>query len=169
MSEYSIAWWNLENLFDAIPWDERARKVKNTQNLEEKLKDWNAEVLDAKLTQLASVIKEMNNGKGPDLLGVCEVENESVLRKLTEKIKTGNLSNRNYDVVHNDSPDERGIDVAFIYDKNLFGFYVKDPNAPEGSDDRKYWFSHEVIKRSPTRDILQVNFCPKNTRTNRSY
>lgn len=161
MNEYYIAWWNVENLFDAIPWEERARKIKNVENLDKQLKDWDNATLDLKLTQLASVIKEMNDNKGPDILGVCEIENEDVLRKLVANVKTGNLANRDYDVVHHDSPDPRGIDVAFIYDKNLFSFYVKDPNAPEGSEDRKYWFSYEVIKRSPTRDIFQVNFCTK--------
>jgi len=161
LSEYYVAWWNVENLYDVKPWDERARKVKNVQDLETKLKDWDDVTLEKKLGQLAEIIKEMNNCMGPDVIGVCEIENENVLRKLLKTIKTGNLANRNYDVVHHDSPDPRGIDVAFIYDKNLFGFYVKDPNAPEGSDDGRYWFSYEVIKRYPTRDIFQVNFHPK--------
>lgn len=161
MSEYYVAWWNVENLYDVMPWDERARKVKNIGGLKTKLKDWDNGTLDKKLGRLAEIIKEMNNSVGPDILGVCEIENDTVLHKLVNKIKTGNLVNRNYDVVHHDSPDPRGIDVAFIYDKDLFGFYIKDPSAPAGSDDRKYWFSYEVIKRYPTRDIFQVNFHPK--------
>jgi len=161
LSEYYIAWWNVENLYDVMPWDERARKVRNTRDLKKNLEDWDDATLEKKLGQLAEIIKEMNTGRGPDILGVCEIENESVLRKLTEKIRADNLANRNYHVVHHDSPDPRGIDVAFIYDRDLFDLYIKDPNAPEGSDDRRYWFSHEVIKRAPTRDIFQVNFHPK--------
>ena len=160
MQDFSIAWWNVENLFDVMPWDERARKIKNVSRLKKDLKDWNDNTLDKKLSQLASVITEMNNLHGPDILGVCEVENKEVLTKLVDKIKTNGL-NRNYGIVHSDSPDPRGIDVAFIYDSDLFGFYIKDPDATEGSDDRKYMFSHEVIKRSPTRDLFQVNFCAK--------
>jgi len=161
LREYYVAWWNVENLYDVMLWDERARKVKNLKDLEKNLKDWDDATLEKKLGQLAEIIKEMNNGRGPDILGVCEIENENVLRKLIDKIKSGNPASRNYDVVHHDCRDLRGIDVAFIYDKDLFGFYVKDPNAQEGSDDRRYWFSHEVIKRSPTRDILQLNLHPK--------
>lgn len=160
MSEYYVSWWNVENLYDVMPWDDRARKVKNIGGLKTKLKDWNDTTLDKKLGQLAEIIKEMNNNKGPDIFGVCEIENENVLKKLVDKIKTENLASRNYDVVHHDSPDPRGIDVAFVFDKDLFDFYVKDPDAPEGSDDRRYWFTYEVIKRYPTRDIFQVNFHP---------
>jgi len=164
MSEYFIAWWNVENLYDVMPWEERARKIRNLKDLKTKLKDWDDNTLDMKLGQLTEIIKEMNNSAGPDILGVCEIENKDVLNKLVSKVKTDDLANRNYDIVHHDSPDPRGIDIAFIYDKSLFDFHIKDPNAPEGSDARRYWFSHEVIKRYPTRDIFQVNFQPKDKR-----
>jgi hypothetical protein len=164
LSEYYVAWWNLENLYDAVPWDERARKVRNVEKLDTKLKDWDEAALDLKLSQLAGVINEMNGGKGPDILGVCEVENRDVMKKLVSKIRAGAGTPRSYDVVHHDCRDERGIDVAFVYDRDLFDFYVKDPNAKRGSDDGKYWFSYEVVKRSPTRDIFQVNFMPKGDR-----
>ncbi len=159
MTEINVAWWNVENLFDVMPWDERARKIRNVgSSLKNELENWTELKLTKKLEKLAEIIKEMNNNEGPDILGVCEVENENVLLKLIEKVKTGNLANRNYGVVHYDGPDPRGIDVAFIYDKDLLEFHIKDPTAPPTSDDSKYWFSHEVIKRAPTRDILQVNF-----------
>jgi hypothetical protein len=159
LTKINVAWWNVENLFDIMPWEDRARKIKNVgSSLKSDLENWDETKLNKKLEKLAEIIKEMNNNEGPDILGVCEVENEEVLLKLIEKVKTGNLANRNYGVIHYDGPDSRGIDVAFIYDKDIFEFHIKNPNAPEGSDDRKYWFSHEIIKRSPTRDILQVNF-----------
>ena len=54
---------------------------------------------------------------GPAVIGVSEIENEQVLEDL---IHTGELSKRNYGIVHYDSPDFRGIDVGLIYDKDQF-------------------------------------------------
>jgi hypothetical protein len=45
LSEYYVAWWNLENLYDAVPWDERVRKVKNVEKLDTKFKDWDEAAL----------------------------------------------------------------------------------------------------------------------------
>lgn len=83
----------------------------------------------------------MNNGRGPDLLGVCEVENAFVMQLLMESL--GPL-HRNYAVVHHDMSDHRGIDIGFIYDTDLFTF--------------ENLFSHFVMRRTATRDILQINF-----------
>lgn len=159
MTEYYIAWWNLENLFDVMPWDQRKRKVRNN-TLKSDLKDWDKPTLKKKLEQLAEVIKLMNNSAGPDILGVCEVENENVLSELVKMVKTGALAARNYQIVYHETRDPRGIDVAFIYDADLFGFHIKDRMAAADNDASKYVFSHELIKRSATRDLLQVNFCP---------
>ena len=140
--EYYFAWWNLENLFDLHDSAERPDWLQRKLNHE--LSGWNADVLDIKLDQLAQIIKRMNNGSGPDLLGVCEVEGRAVLDKLLRKL---DLPGRKYAVVHSDTGDGRGIDVAFIYDLKLFRKPYKS-----------HVFSHVVLKRNATRDILQVNF-----------
>jgi len=140
--EYYFAWWNLENLFDLHDSAERPDWLQRKLNSE--LQGWNADVLDIKLEQLAQIIKRMNSGCGPDLLGVCEVEGRVVLDKLLRKL---DLPGRKYAVVHSDTRDARGIDVAFIYDLKLFRKPYKS-----------YIFNHVVLKRNATRDILQVNF-----------
>ncbi len=137
--EYYLAWWNVENLFDVEDYEQRSEKLKRT--IKNELKGWTQDVLDKKLAQLADIIQNMNEKKGPDLLGVCEIENDNVLKKLVEKI---NSSDRNYQLAHHDCKDKRGIDVAFIYDGNIF---------EKGLD-----FSHVIMKRVATRDIYQVNF-----------
>ncbi len=83
----------------------------------------------------------MNDGRGPDLLGVCEVENEGVMQRLIQALAP---LGRNYCAAHHDTSDQRGIDVGFIYDGALF-------TAAEQ-------FSHFVMRRTATRDLLQVNF-----------
>lgn len=148
--EYFIAWWNLENLFDVANSTDRPEWLQ--KKLKRELVGWNNTVLNNKLKQLASIISQMNNNNGPDLLGVCEVENKIVLEKLVAALT---FSGRNYAVVHADARDARGIDVAFIYDTNLF----KKPT-------NKDIFSHVVVKRNATRDIVQVNFQTKSLQKN---
>jgi predicted extracellular nuclease len=142
MMEYYFAWWNLENLFDLEDSPQRPAWLQNRLNSE--LAGWNADVLNTKLEQVARIIKRLNDGRGPDLLGVCEVESRSVLEKLLTKI---DIPGRKYAIVHSDTADQRGIDVAFIYDLKLF----RKPY-------RSHIFNHVVLKRNATRDILQVNF-----------
>ena len=56
----------------------------------------------------------MNDHKGPDLLGVCEVENKEVMTLLVDQLILE--TQRNYGIAHHDTEDGRGIDIAFIYD-----------------------------------------------------
>jgi endonuclease/exonuclease/phosphatase family metal-dependent hydrolase len=142
--EYCIAWWNVENFFASAGDPQRPEWL--AKKLKSELKGWTQTIVNKKATQLAAIIRQINEGQGPDILGVCEVENESVLRLLVEKL--GPLG-RNYDVAHHDMQDQRGIDVAFIYDADLF----------ETTPDQ--WFNHVVLKRNATRDIFQANFTTK--------
>ena len=140
MPDHYIAWWNVENLFDHA---NATRPLYLRNELRSELQGWTAAVRDTKIAQLASIIVQLNQGNGPDILGVCEIENATVMQLLANAIAR---PGRNYAVIHHDMSDNRGIDVAFIYDANL---YTPDPNNP--------WFSYEVLKRSATRDIFQVN------------
>ena len=94
----------------------------------------------------------MNGGAGPDLLGVCEVENRFVLDLLVATLGTP-LPGRTYDIVQADTEDERGIDAAFIYDTALF----------EVPDDQVFF--HVVMRRNATRELVQVNFKTQSDRT----
>src|SRR5919199_365833 len=115
-STYYLAWWNLENLFDEENSPRRTEKLQRTIGAD--LAGWTPARRDRKVAQLASVIARMNNGAGPDLLGVCEVENRYVLDLLVGAL-AGRLAGRTYHVVRADTDDARGIDVAFIYDPGL--------------------------------------------------
>lgn len=141
MEKHFIAWWNVENLFDEknAPIERRSPEIK--KKIKADLSDWTAGVLDKKLQNLAWVINQMNNNQGPDILGVCEIENEHVLKLLIGKL---NLPGRQYDIIHDDSPDNRGIDVAFVYDKNKYEY-----NEDE-------FFQHAIVKRYATREIIQA-------------
>jgi predicted extracellular nuclease len=112
--ELVVASWNCENLFDT----EDDPNVKGDEEYTpDSRKKWTKERLDTKLTNLASVIKKMQDGKGPDVLGVCEVENRKVIEMLVAKLQP---LGRKYEIIHKDSPSERGIDCAIIYDSAVF-------------------------------------------------
>ncbi|GAB4297181.1 MAG: endonuclease [Ignavibacteriaceae bacterium] len=108
----TAAFWNLENLFDTIDDPVKA----DEEFLPGSEKEWTEERLEKKMYNLSRVIRSMNNGSGPDLLGVCEVENRAVLDSMINKF----LPDMNYEIVHSESPDNRGIDNAFIFRSNLF-------------------------------------------------
>ena len=82
----------------------------------------------------------MHGGQGPDLLGLCEVENRFVVDQLIAEI-----GNPKYKVAHVDSPDIRGIDCSLIYSSDVFD----DPPLAD-------IVGHLVHFRFPTRDIFQV-------------
>jgi hypothetical protein len=130
-----IASWNCENLFDT----EDDPNVKGDEEyMPDSPKKWTKEKLDTKLTNLGSIIKKMNDGKGPDVLGVCEVENRKVVEMLVEKLQP---LGRKYEIIHKDSPSERGIDCAIVYDSAVFSL-----------PDRKFHF----VDAGDTRDIVEA-------------
>jgi hypothetical protein len=138
-TQYQIFFWNLENLFDIENSPRRSEKLQRA--IGKDLQGWSQELLDNKVGRLASIIRRMNNDRGPDILGACEIENKFVLDLLVQALAP---LGRNYAVAHHDMSDQRGIDIGFIYDAALFT-----------AEDI---FSHVVMRRTATRDILQVNF-----------
>lgn len=137
-SPYQIAFWNLENLFDIEGSPRRSEKL--ARALGKSIKGWKQDRLETKINQLASIIRQIGNN-GPDILGVCEVENDHVLKLLVQALAP---LGRTYAIAHHDMSDRRGIDIGFIYDADLF--------------EVEALFSHVVLRRTATRDILQVNF-----------
>ncbi|WP_422664859.1 endonuclease/exonuclease/phosphatase family protein, partial [Acrocarpospora corrugata] len=147
---YYVAWWNLENVFDEENSPRRTEKVARV--IQNDIAGWTPQLRDRKIAQLASVIVHMNDDAGPDLLGVCEVENQFVLELLAGAVRE-RLPGRQYAIVHADTSDARGIDVAFLYDPTL----LRVPNDQV--------FFHVVMRRNATREIVQVNFRTQRNRT----
>lgn len=141
---YTIAFYNLENLFD--PED-------NPNTLDDDftpsgLKKWSVKRYKRKLYKLAKTISKIGNEKtniSPVLVGVAEVENQQVMQDLVE---TKPLGDFNYGYIHYDSPDERGIDTALIYCKDHFEVLYSEPIP-------LVLFENDG-RRDSTRDILYV-------------
>lgn len=104
----TAAFYNVENLFDTI----NDPAIDDDEFLPSSAKKWNTEKYNKKLENIAKVIKSINKKELPEIIGFAEIENRQVLEDL---ISISYLRNGNYQIVHQDSPDGRGIDVALIY------------------------------------------------------
>ncbi len=143
----TVAFYNLENLFDfeddPITFDDDRTPTGKDH--------WTEEIYNDKLKNMAQVISEIGadvTGTSPVLIGVCEVENRRVLEDL---INQESLSDKDYGIVHFDSPDRRGIDVALLYQKKIF-----TPTNYEAHE-LKIYDNNDVTKRVYTRDQLLVS------------
>jgi|TARA_R100000479_G_scaffold68390_1_gene32533 hypothetical protein len=144
----TIAFYNLENLYDteddATIYDESSPIMEMTESLRK-------EVYKKKLFNMAKVISEIGKemtATTPALVGVSEIENRKVLEDLVNQEP---LLQKDYGIVHFDSPDRRGIDVALLYQKKLFipTHYKAHPLMIYQDNDK--------TKRIYTRDQLVVS------------
>src|SRR5688572_18687768 len=139
-----VGFYNLENLYDTVD----NPIVNDEEFLPAGPIGYNTAVYTDKLTKLATVISQIGvekNPDGPALLGVSEIENDTVLRDLANH----SLLKRNqYRYVHYDSRDVRGVDVGLFYNPKYFTVEQSDKlfvQLPGGSKDAYF-----------TRDILWV-------------
>jgi hypothetical protein len=112
----TIAFYNLENLFDTINDPEK----NDEEFLPTGANHWTSERYLKKIANISQVISQVGDDfikGGPTLLGISEIENRQVVEDL---IKTPLLVNSGYGIVHYDSPDNRGVDVGLIYRKRDF-------------------------------------------------
>jgi len=103
-----MMFYNVENLFDTF----NDTLVDDDEFLPFGLRNWNSKRYYQKLNSLYKTIIAVGEWDSPDIIGLCEVENRKVLDDL---IFVTNLSRFNFGIVHEDSPDPRGIDVGIIY------------------------------------------------------
>lgn len=113
---YSVAFYNLENLFDTI----HDSGKDDLEYLPDNAKGWNSEKYRAKLQNMSKVLSELSRDKvpdGPAVIGVSEVENRRVLDDL---VKQPALASTDYQIIHYEGPDKRGIDCALLYNPKQF-------------------------------------------------
>lgn len=141
----TIAFYNVENLFDTL----NDTLIFDDDRTPEGKDHWTAERYDAKIEKISRVLAEIGKevtGASPDIIGLCEVENQKVVEDL---ISHPNLRPQDYGIIHFDSPDERGIDVAMIYRKSAF--------IPNTFKSHRLLLFKEDGKRDYTRDQLVVS------------
>jgi endonuclease/exonuclease/phosphatase family metal-dependent hydrolase len=136
---FRVMWWNVENLFDA-----RHDTLRNDQEfLPEGERAWTWGRFWRKLEDVGRVVMAIGNGRPPALVGLAEVENDSVMIALTRR---GSLRALGYQYVMTDSPDQRGVDVALMYQPELFSLI--------GSESRRIASLEHGFR--PTRDLLHA-------------
>lgn len=141
----TIAFYNVENLFDTI--NDPTKNDEASPMME--LKIGKSAAYKQKIKNMAMVISKIGLEKAntsPAIIGIAEVENRSVVEDL---IATASLKDKHYEIIHFDSPDRRGIDVALLYQRQ----YFKPIN--QKTYELRLW--DEKGRREFTRDQLLVS------------
>ncbi len=138
---YAVVFYNLENLFDTIP----SPGVFDREFTPGGSKVWNSSKYWKKIGNIEQVFFEIAKTvkSYPAVIGVCELENRNVLEDVVAAPK---LAKANYDIVHYDSPDARGVDVALLYRPDMF--------KVEGSKSLRVTLPGQPDFK--TRDVLMV-------------
>lgn len=105
---FSLAFYNVENLFDTI--DDKHKQ--DNKYLPDSEIPWNTKRYNHKLNNLTKVFNAIDSLELPSVIGLAEVENITVL---TDLVNHPDISRANYKILHQESEDERGIDVALLY------------------------------------------------------
>ncbi|MCC8035407.1 MAG: endonuclease/exonuclease/phosphatase family protein [Rikenellaceae bacterium] len=140
---YSIGFYNVENLFDT----ERDETINDVDFTPEGSYNWTEDKYREKLSNMAYVLSRLGKETttaGVAAVGLAEVENRRVLEDL---VATGDLAEMGWDIVHYDSPDRRGVDVALLYNPRLFTVISSKP----------YKYVHPDMPDYVTRDQLLVS------------
>ncbi len=141
----NIAFYNVENLFDIYDDPTTA----DDDFLPTSAKKWTAKRYKNKVRKLGYSIANIGkheNGKSPAIIGLAEVENKLVL---TDLLASKHLKELPYQFIHADSKDERGIDVALLYNSTLF--------VPTARQHFSLELKNEDGTTDFTRDILLVS------------
>jgi hypothetical protein len=139
-----IGFYNVENLYDT----EDDPLTEDEEFLPTGKKNYTKELYIEKLDHLADVISRFGKELTPDgiaILGVAEIENRRVLEDLIARPK---LADKNWGIVHYDSPDGRGVDVGMIYQTKYFTPIFSQPIRMNQKDSKG--------RERKTRDILYV-------------
>ena len=143
---HTVAFYNLENLFDTI---NDVNKNDEASPIME-IRFNRGKIYREKVSNMAEVVSQIGfdiTKRPPSILGICEVENRMVVEDLISDEK---LKKYNYGIVHYESPDDRGIDVGLIYNKDVFK--VKNSSSHD-----VFITGNNSSKRRNTRDQLVVS------------
>jgi hypothetical protein len=162
-STITIGFYNLENLYDTID-DPTTDDQEFTPSGSDK---WDSKRYKVKLEHLAEAISQIGGElvkDGPVMVGLAEVENEQVVEDL---ISTPPLRSMGFRVIHYNSPDKRGIDVAFIYKPSIFKV-TESKAIPLKINDKPDFFTRDILQVSGTLDgqplVILVNHWPSRTK-----
>jgi predicted extracellular nuclease len=154
-NQLSVAFYNLDNLYDTLN-DPKTNDDEFTPAGKNK---WNSYKYNQKIKKLCKVLSNFDAETCPDVLGVCEIENKSVLFDLASAIKVST-----FDIVHFDSKDERGADVALLFNKHKLKLLESKKFTPVFKQDTSdytrdvLWVKLLIMKSSDTLQFVVCHF-----------
>lgn len=140
----TVAFYNVENLFDT----ENDSLIFDDDRTPKGRYHWTQERYTQKIEHIAQVLSQLGREvtqTAPDIIGLCEVENRKVLEDV---VRHPHLQDKGYGIVHFDSPDERGIDVALLYKTSAY--------IPTSFNSHRLLVFNDLGEREYTRDQLVV-------------
>ena len=152
-----VMFWNLENFFD---WTDQGTGESDAEFSSAGKRHWTRKRFYSKCDAIAKTIFHIGDlyGKLPDVMGFAEIENRGVLEKLCSSTL---LRKCGYRIVHFDSSDRRGIDVAFLYRttcSSLLSTYLKTPET-DGNKLQTRDMLHISLKDLQTDEIYDYIVC----------
>ena len=154
LKRFRVVSYNCENFFDCVD-DSLTNDAEYNYG---GMRGWNYDKYQKKQQNIAKVIVSIGEWEAPALVGLCEVESEKCMRDLT---RYSGLKSLAYKYVHFESPDPRGVDVALLYQPDLFEVIaahpvrIHFPNAP-ASHTRDILYAKGKV---PVGDTLHVFVC----------
>jgi len=151
--------YNVENLFDYF----EDSLTQDDEFLPHQGRYWNKAKYHKKTQQIAQVIMALGGWEAPGLVGLCEIENRYVLQTLTQFTQ---LKTVGYEIIHKDSPDPRGIDVALLYRPDKFELVDYDfieINYPfdQASKTRDILYAKGILHNSDTLHVFMNHWPSK--------
>ena len=145
MSTFSFVWYNTENFYDTVD----DPNTLDDDFTPKGINHWTNERFEDKAEKVSHLIENIVAPNIPDIVGLAEIENKSVVMTLIDHLAA--TGSKSYSFVHYDSPDERGIDIAMLYNTQTFQVLDSKPILVQLPD---------IEDR--TRDILYVKGETKN-------
>lgn len=160
---FSVVFYNTENFYDTVD-DPLTMDDEFTPS---GFRKWTPERFNAKVNNLTKVLTDIVHPEYPDVVGLAEIENKWVMESILDRMNRNGTSR--YSFVHYDSPDERGSDVALIYNTQSLTILESNPILVQlpGIEDRTRDILH-VIGKTTNGEILNlfvVHFPSRNAGT----
>ncbi len=156
-SALRVVFYNVENLYDA----QDDTLTNDDEFLPQGMRAWHIKRFIKKTQDLGKTLLAIGEWEAPGIIGLCEVENKYVL---TQLLKNSALGRLNYQIVHYDSPDSRGIDVAMLYRKEKIRILHSEPlrvvfPGPEARATRDILYAKGIALGADTLHIF-INHWP---------
>jgi hypothetical protein len=149
-NKYVVVFYNVENLFDT--WDDPGTSDEEFTPLN--IKHWTKKRFEDKIRMIYKTLITAGEGQFPDIIGLAEVENLWVIEQLISKTPLKKIP---YGIIHKESPDPRGIDVALIYRKDRIT-PVDYESIPVSGTDKNKFVSRDILHFTAKIHAEKIHF-----------